>query len=90
MQQLQLFKTESIKNIQRWTLSFSVQEVEENIFIWELSVPSGKFIIKYELSENKKISSFEILDYAGYLYITIWIIKNIKNLTQAIIKNNHN
>jgi len=87
MQQLQLFRTETKKKLKRWNLLFSVQEVEENIFVWELSVPSGKFIIKYELSENKKISSFEILDYAGYLYINLSIIKNIKNLTQAIINN---
>ena len=88
MQQLQLFETKNEKKIQNWNLYFSSQKVEENIFLWELVVPSWKFIVKYEISENKKISSFEILDYAWYLYINLWIIKNMKCLTEAIIKNN--
>jgi len=86
MQQLQLFETKNIKNISTACLNFISQEVEANIFIGEISVPSGKFIVKYSLLENKKISSFEILDYVGYLYINLWTIKNIKNLVQAIIK----
>ena len=88
MQQLQLFEMEINKKIQTWNLSFEIQKVEENIFIGELTVPSGKYIVKYELSEYKKISSFEILDYAGYIYLNIWIIKNIKNLVQVILNKN--
>jgi len=88
MQQLQLFETNNIKKIENWGLNFVSQEVEENLYVWEISVPSGKFIVRYTLSENKKISSFEILDYVWYLYIDLWIIKNIKNLTQIIIKKN--
>ena len=88
MQQLQLFETKKISNIQNWNISFVSQEVEENLFIWEISVPSWKFIVRYTLSENKKISSFEILDYIWYLYINLWVIKNIKQLTQVVLNNN--
>jgi len=88
MQQLQLFETTNKQKIQTWNLSFEIQKVEEDFFIWELVVPSGKYIVKYELSENKKISSFEILDYDGYIYLNVSIIKNIKNLVQAIINRN--
>ena len=85
MQELQLFETNKINNIQSWNLNFRSQEINENLFIWEISVPSGKFIVKYSLLENKKIASFEVLDYSWYLYINLGIIKNIKNLTQVIL-----
>ena len=85
MQQLQLFQTPVEKKIERWNLCFSYQQVEENSFVAKLSVPSGKFICKFSLYDNKKISSFEITDYLGYLYINLQLIKNIKNLVQAIL-----
>ena len=85
MQELQLFETNKINNIQSWNLNFRSQEINENLFIWEISVPSGEFIVKYSLLENKKIASFEVLDYSWYLYINLGIIKNIKNLTQVIL-----
>lgn len=87
MQQPSLFQLEK-KNFQKGNLSFEISTTElENVFIWTLQIPSGKFIVKYSLDEFSKINSFEIIDYSWYLYITIPIIKNIKTLIELLIKN---
>lgn len=86
MQQLSLFQTEK-KSFQKGNLYFeSFKTEEENTFTGILQIPSGKFIVKYSLDEFSKITSFEIIDYSWYLYITLPIIKNIKTLTQLLIQ----
>jgi hypothetical protein len=52
-----------------------------------LQIPSGKFIVKYSTDE-KKITTFEVVDYSGYLYVTVSLIKNLKNLLQIILFKN--
>ncbi len=85
MQQLQLFKQEKNTKINRWNISLKTEEISENDYIANLKLPSWKFIIKYSLI-GKKIESFEIIDYAWYIYLSVNMIKNIKNLLQAILK----
>ena len=85
MQQISLFELWK-KSIRRWNLEFVVDAISSNTYIATLSVPSWKFIVKYSVCD-KIIQEFEILDYAGYMYITKGIIKNIKWLVQTIFKN---
>ena len=85
MQQLQLFKQEKNIKINKWNISLKTEEISKNDYIAILELPSWKFIIKYSLIE-KKIESFEIIDYAWYIYLSVNMIKNIKNLLQAILK----
>ncbi len=85
MQQLQLFKQEKNIQINKGNIFLKTEEITENNYIANLELPSWKFIIKYSLIE-KKIESFEIIDYAWYIYLSVNMIKNIKNLLQAILK----
>ncbi len=85
MQQLQLFKKSNNIKINRWNICLKTEEFDTNNYIANLELPSWKFIIKYTLIE-KKIESFEIIDYAWYIYLSVNMIKNIKNLLQAILK----
>ena len=87
MQQLALFQLEK-KSFQRGNLHFETfPSNTENTFTGILQIPSGKFIVRYSLDEFSKIISFEVIDYSGYLYITLPIIKNIKTLVELLIKN---
>jgi len=85
MQQLALFKTEN-KKFCRGNLRFEIIEENLSYNLGLLDIPSGKFIVKYSLIWNK-IDFFEVVDYSGYLYVTISLIKNIKNLVQVILNN---
>ena len=86
MQQISLFK-EKENVIKRGSFSLKSKLLdEENLYIGTLSIPSWEFIIKYSLIDNK-IDWFQIIDYTWYLYITVSIIKNIKNLVQVIISS---
>jgi len=85
MQELQLFKKEEKIKINRWNIFLKIESFEENNYIANLELPSWKFIVKYHLIDTK-IESFEIIDYAWYIYLSVNMIKNIKNLLQAIIK----
>jgi len=85
MQELQLFKKEEKIKINRWNISLKIENKKENNYIANLELPSWKFIVRYHLIE-KKIESFEIIDYAWYIYLSVNMIKNIKNLLQAMIE----
>ena len=85
MQQLALFKPEN-KKFCRGNLRFEIIEENLSYNLGLLDIPSGKFIVKYSLIWNK-IDFFEVVDYSGYLYVTISLIKNIKNLVQVILNN---
>ncbi len=85
MQQLCLFKEWNEKKVTRWNIDFQSSLIKDNEYITTLKIPSGKFLTKYTL-KNKKIDTFEILDYSWYMYLSISMIKNIKTLVGTIIK----
>ena len=86
MQQLALFDVEQL-SIKRWNLAFEVLDTYEDYCVGMLQIPSGKFIVKYSTDE-KKITNFEVVDYSGYLYVTVSLIKNLENLLQIILFKN--
>lgn len=86
MQQLCLFKEQNEIKLNRWNIYFKAQKLEENKYIAVLNIPSWKFLTRYTIYSNK-IESFEIIDYIWYMYISVSIIKNIKNLIDTIIKH---
>ena len=86
MQQLCLFKQTNEIKINRWNIYFTTKLFKENEYLSTLCIPSWKFIAKYSII-NKTIDTFEIIDYAWYMYLNISMIKNIKTLIWAIIKN---
>jgi len=88
MQQVQLFTKQNNIKISRWNILLNSNLIDKNIYIADLELPSGKFIIKYSFLNNK-ISSFEILDYIWYVYFSISMVKNIRNLLQVILLKNH-
>jgi len=83
MQQVALFDFKE-KEINRWNFSLKITNLDDNYYLGVLSIPSWKFILKYTF-ENWKIITFEILDYSGYLYLTVSLIKNIKKLLEVML-----
>ena len=83
MQQLPLFKIKK-KKFCKGNLKFEIIEEDATYNLGLLDIPSWKFIVKYSLTWSK-INYFEVIDYSGYLYITVSLIKNIKNLVQVIL-----
>ncbi len=83
MQQLALFEIEK-KKVVNWNLMFEILEKKDNLYLGLLNIPSWKFIVKYSLYFGK-IDTFQIIDYAWYLYLNVSLIKNIKDLIQVII-----
>ena len=84
MQQVALFKTKRHKKFNKGNLNFQILEEKDSYYIWLLNIPSWSFIIKFSLEKNK-IYDFQIIDYSWYLYITLSLIQNLKDLTQIII-----
>jgi len=85
MQQLCLFKQTNEIKINRWNIFFTTKLLKENKYITTLQIPSGKFIARYTLKDDK-IDTFEIIDYIWYIYLSISMIKNIKTLIWTILK----
>lgn len=85
MQQLCLFTEKNKIELNRWNIYFMTNKNKENIYIAILQISSWKFIARYTL-EDKKIDTFEIIDYIWYIYLSISMIKNIKTLIWTILK----
>ncbi len=83
MQQLTLFNVQ-VKEISKGNISLKILDEKNWKIVALLSIPSWKFFVKYSL-EWIKISEFEILDYTGYLYINVSLIKTLKRLVELLL-----
>lgn len=83
MQQLALFDFKE-KEINKWKINLKITNLDNGYYLGVLLIPSWKFILKYTF-EHWKIITFEVLDYSGYLYLTVSLIKNIKKLLEVML-----